>query len=155
MSNPFWEYSVRQYARQGVAETCIALQDGCALDVNMLLYAAWLASLGRQPDCEHIEALEREVHEWRERVVQPLRCLRRQWKELEQAAQLRSELKAIELRAERAQQDCMLAFYRADPPPVMVSADIGTNLSLVAECTGDGGTAWKPGVACLTRLLSG
>ena len=133
MNNPLWEYSVRQYARQGVAETCEALQDDHALDVNILLYGAWLASIGRQPDSEHIEALAREILEWRERVVKPLRFLRRQWRGLDPAEQLRNELKAIELKAERAQQDCMLAFYRADPPPVIASADIGTNLSLVAR----------------------
>ena len=45
MNNPFWEYSVQQYARPGVADTCLVLQDEHTLDVNMLLYAAWLSSV--------------------------------------------------------------------------------------------------------------
>ena len=155
MSNPFWEYSVRQYARPGVAEACLALQDEHALDVNMLLYAAWLSSLGRQADRAHFEALYGEIQAWRERVVQPLRILRRQWKDFAPASQLRGQLQAIELDAERVQQDRMLAFYRASPPPDDPPVDFETNLCLVAECSGVRGTGWRSGVMRLAGLLAG
>lgn len=155
MNNPFWEYSVQQYARPGVAETCLALQDEHRLDVNMLLYAAWLSSVGRQADRAHFEALFGEIHEWRERVVQPLRCLRRQWKDFAPAAQLRGQLQAIELDAERVQQDRMLAFYRASPPPDDQPADLETSLCLVAECSGVTAEGWRSAVMRLAGLLSG
>jgi hypothetical protein len=53
MNNPFWEYSLSHYVREGVADACLALQDGHGLDVNMLLYGAWLGSMG-QPPCSRV-----------------------------------------------------------------------------------------------------
>lgn len=153
MNNPFWEYSVQQYARSGVAEACLALQDEHGLDVNMLLYGAWLASIGRQPDSAHLEAMSRDIREWRERVVQPLRHLRRQWKGFAPAAQLRDQLQAIELAAERAQQDRMLAVCRTNPPPDGAPAILEANLCLVAESTGLDGRGWRPLVTRLAGLL--
>ena len=154
MDNPFWEYSIAQYDRQGVAKACLSLQDEHGLDVNMLLYGAWLASLGRRPDTAHIEGIANETRQWRERVVGPVRRLRRDWKALAPAAELRSQLQAIELQAERAQQEFMLAYFRAHPPVVSPSADVEGNLVLVAGCTASGGRDWTAGVQHLSRLLS-
>lgn len=153
MNNPLWQYSVEQYARPGVADACLALQDDHDLDVNILLYAAWLASLGRKPDAGHIEALARDVDEWREQVIRPLRSLRRQWKGLSPAAELREQVKNLELEAERLQQDRMLGFYRAAPPPVSESASLSTNLDLVAACTATGNSDWNSTVGRLAHLL--
>ena len=44
MTNPFWDFSLASYSRDGVPESCLALQDDLNLDVNVLLYGAWLAS---------------------------------------------------------------------------------------------------------------
>src|SRR5258708_13954699 len=41
--SPFWRFSLRFYRRPGVADACIALQDGCGVDVNILLFLLWLA----------------------------------------------------------------------------------------------------------------
>jgi uncharacterized protein (TIGR02444 family) len=154
MSNPLWEYSKENYAREGVAEACLSLQDDHGLDVNVLLYAAWLAAEGRRPDRGHIEALLRDVGPWRERVVEPLRSLRRQWRDYEPVSLLREQLKTLELEAERIQQDRMLAFFRANPLPHCDSADIEVNLGLVAKCTLPGREGWGPGVTRLSRLLA-
>jgi uncharacterized protein (TIGR02444 family) len=154
MSNPFWEYSKAHYARDGVARACLSLQDEHGLDVNMLLYAAWLASEGRRADRGHIEALSRDVGPWRERVIEPLRSLRRQWRDYGPVSPLRDRLKDLELEAERVQQDRMLAFYRASPPPHCDTADVETNLCLVAESTLPGPDGWGPAVRRLSRLLA-
>src|SRR5260221_13755017 len=40
--SPLWRFSLRFYRRPGVADACIALQDGCGGDVNILLFFLWL-----------------------------------------------------------------------------------------------------------------
>lgn len=153
MNNPFWHYSVRQYAQPGVAQACLKLQDEHGLDVNMLLYAAWLASEGRQPDRGHLTALARKVEDWRRRVVQPLRELRVQWKGFAPAEMLREQLQSLELEAERVQQDMMLAFYEASTPPSSEATDVAMNLVIVAESTAGGGRDWKSETRRLAALL--
>ena len=44
MTNEFWAFSLATYAIDGVAENLLAVQDTLDLDVNVLLYATWLAS---------------------------------------------------------------------------------------------------------------
>ncbi|MCG8546534.1 MAG: TIGR02444 family protein, partial [Alphaproteobacteria bacterium] len=36
--NAFWNFSLRAYARPGVADACIRLQDRYGVDVNVLFY---------------------------------------------------------------------------------------------------------------------
>ncbi|HEY9550471.1 MAG TPA: TIGR02444 family protein, partial [Kiloniellaceae bacterium] len=47
---PFWQFSGAVYARRGVAEACLALQQRHGLDVNLLLFCAWAGSNGRRLD---------------------------------------------------------------------------------------------------------
>ena len=42
-----WRFSLAFYARPGVAEALIALQDRAGLDVNLMLFALWLGVSGR------------------------------------------------------------------------------------------------------------
>jgi uncharacterized protein (TIGR02444 family) len=46
MSNEFWEFSLATYKTDGVAEAALAVQDQMGLDINLILYASWLASQG-------------------------------------------------------------------------------------------------------------
>lgn len=154
MNNPFWQYSLDRYAVQEVADTCLLLQDTCGLDVNLLLYGAWLASMGRCLQVEHLDALEREIAEWRERVVRPLRTLRREWRQFTPAAGLREDLKALELQAERGQQDLMWAFYRAAPALPGGAVDTAQNLRLVAAHGATGPGDWQVPTARLASLLA-
>ncbi|MEQ9465207.1 MAG: TIGR02444 family protein [Haliea sp.] len=116
MHNPLWEFSLQLYARPGVAEACIEAQDHYAADVNLLLYAAWLAQQGLELDPGQWQALAAGVDEWRRRVVAPLRALRRDWKALPDAAALREQVRALELAAEQAQQEQILAWHRRQAP---------------------------------------
>lgn len=43
-SHPFWEFSLKVYADDSVKKACLDLQDQFALNVNILLYCAWLAA---------------------------------------------------------------------------------------------------------------
>lgn len=82
----FWTFSVDLYDRPGVEAACIALQDRRGLDVNLLLWALWLADCGVALDRATLARAEAEVSPWQVEIVQPLRGLRRRLRQqLEQA----------------------------------------------------------------------
>jgi len=136
----FWDFSVRTYREPGVADACLALQDEYGADVNLLLYCCWAGW--------HKAALGQDVFEqalgfsqsWAENVVRPLRGVRRWMKaggcsdellNLEACQAVREQVKAIELRAEKLQQEALEALplenlrdKRAPAGPRAVAANL-------------------------------
>ena len=75
--NPFWKFSLDVYAAPGVAAECLALQRELDVDVNMLLFCAWLGAChGSVLSAERIGFFEDIVRPWHEDVVKPLRRVR-------------------------------------------------------------------------------
>lgn len=109
--NPFWDFSLSHYAKPGVAEVCLVLQDEYQLSVNMLLFSMWLASEGKQLTMVPVDECM-ELQECRQRVLLPLRSARYGVKQIgldkEQAA-LYQELKRAELKVERLEHDLLYA----------------------------------------------
>jgi uncharacterized protein (TIGR02444 family) len=111
--SPFWRFSLRFYRQPGVADACIALQDGCGVDVNILLFFLWLATARRRVPPAVAQAVCAKVASWRDDVVVPLRTLRRRLKngstlvERGAAELFRTRIKAVELESERLQQESM------------------------------------------------
>ena len=76
--NSFWDYSLSVYSRPRVADACIFLQDRYGLDVNLLLFCLWTADSGRQAlDPSSLRDCNRRIRDWRARVIEPLRAIRR------------------------------------------------------------------------------
>ena len=118
--NPFWDFSLAVYRMPGVAEACLRLQDEAGVDVNLLLYFCWVATVRDTAlDDPEIRKAVEATDAWRDRVVRPLREIRRSMKggipgmAPELAESLRSDVKRIELQSERLQQD--LLFHMAGP----------------------------------------
>ena len=113
--SPLWRFSLGFYRQPGVADACIALQDGCGVDVNILLFFLWLATARRCVSPSTAQALCMKVDPWRNDVVVPLRAVRRRLKdgsslvERSVAELFRTKIKAVELESERLQQEAMLA----------------------------------------------
>lgn len=105
MSTSLWNFALDLYARPGVEQACLRLQDEHDTDVCLLLCGAWLQRRGVRCTALRAEQLRRLAQGWQGDVIRPLRELRRQWKE--QAAQdealaaLRERLAQLELDAER------------------------------------------------------
>jgi uncharacterized protein (TIGR02444 family) len=133
MSNPFWDYSLATYALDGVATSCLVLQDTIDLDVNLLLYAAWLAHMDQRLSGEHLAGVEAQIVDWRERVIKPLRALRRQLQDFTRAAGVCDEIKTLELHAEQQQQDLMFAFFQRAGDLSRAPRPLRENLLLVAQ----------------------
>jgi uncharacterized protein (TIGR02444 family) len=119
--SPFWRFSLQFYRRPGADEACIALQEQCGVDVNLLLFLLWQATDRRRASAAEIEALERKIRPWREATIVPLRALRRALKappslvDSGTSEAFRKRIKAIELEAERLQQEAMYALAQASP----------------------------------------
>jgi uncharacterized protein (TIGR02444 family) len=117
--SPFWRFSVKFYAEPGVAQACIDLQDQAGVDVNLLFFLLWNATEGRTLDAAQVAELDRSFGAWRDLTVVPLRELRRGLKSPPSAIEpsvaegFRTRIKAVELEAERLQQEAMYALAQS------------------------------------------
>jgi uncharacterized protein (TIGR02444 family) len=112
--NPFWDFSIALYRRPGVAEACIRLQETLGIDVNVLLYLAWLGvERGRALSADDVAAAVARARDWHDGLVRPLRGLRAVLKEDRKGApsilaeRLRNQIKSAELNAERIEQQML------------------------------------------------
>ncbi|WP_394560265.1 TIGR02444 family protein [Aquipseudomonas alcaligenes] len=104
MPTDLWSFALSCYARPGVEQACLHLQDGGA-DVCLLLCALWLERRRIACDEKRLAQLQAVAAHWQQQVVGPLRELRRSWKNDSAVdaglARLRERIKALELDAER------------------------------------------------------
>lgn len=120
-ASAFWQFSLRFYRQPAVPALCLKLQDENGVDVNILFLLIFLATHGRALTPDDVRRIDAHIHDWRERVVLPLRALRRDLKggippiDPVAAEALRSAIKRDELQAERLQQE---ALERAFPPAI-------------------------------------
>jgi uncharacterized protein (TIGR02444 family) len=76
----FWEFSLAFYCKPQVATSLLSLQDRRDADVNMLLVICWLATLGYQLPTTGVVEIDAAVQPWRDKVIKPLREVRRRIK---------------------------------------------------------------------------
>jgi uncharacterized protein (TIGR02444 family) len=110
--SPFWRFSLAVYGRPGVAPACLTLQDMHGLDVNLLLFACFAGARGRVLTGQDLEILEAAAGPWHTQVVRPLRGARTWMKQQsmgEAESRLRERIKALELEAERLEQEKLWA----------------------------------------------
>ncbi len=122
--NEFWRFSLAVYEPSDVANECLALQEALGLDVNILLFCAWLGNRSIALSRSDIEAASRVVARWHDSVVRPLRSVRWQIKMDygDEFANLRARVKEIELEAEQIEQAMLFAFAQ-DIQSSLASAD--------------------------------
>jgi len=119
--SPFWRFSLKFYRAPGVADACIALQEGAGVDVNLLLFLLWQATQRRAFTAADVVAIEDRVGPWRDAAVIPLRNVRRALKSppalvaAGTAEAFRTRIKAVELEAERLQQEAMYGLAATSP----------------------------------------
>ena len=117
--SPFWRFSLRFYRQPAVADACIRLQEEAGVDVNLLLFLLWHATHRRTLSAAEVAELEQRIGAWRDMTVIPLRDVRRALKSppalvAPATAELfRTRIKAVELEAERLQQEAMYELARA------------------------------------------
>jgi len=126
-TNPFWRWSLRVYRSPGVQEACLALQDRCGADVNLLLFCGWIGIAGRALDKRRLRQAIDSVGRWQAEVITPLRAVRRTLKQgglpgagTPSVMALRRRIVALELELECHEQT--LLYRLADTWPVPARA---------------------------------
>jgi len=111
LDNAFWQFSLSIYGQADVAEECLALQETIGIDVNVLLFCAWLGTRGIVLGKEDVAATSETVEAWSENIVRPLRGVRQRMKGLYRNAfaELRERVKTLELEAEQVEQAILFA----------------------------------------------
>lgn len=153
LKQSFWDYSLDAYSRPGVSELLLELQDSWGVDVNFLLYAGWMSYRGFALSVEHVSALDQQVAPWRNTVVLPLRELRRRLHGRSRGEAAYVDVKALELNAERLQQqqmeDCCRPGHRC-----YEDINVSRNCAVVAAYFAEGRGGWNLPVERLSQALS-
>jgi len=108
----FWTWSLEHYARDGVEEALLHLQDALGLNVNIALWACWCATSFEPITHDDMRAAIDATTPWGEHVTKPLRSVRRYLKEAQGDSPLRAQIKDAELQAEKAEQAMLEAFAK-------------------------------------------
>jgi uncharacterized protein (TIGR02444 family) len=113
LPSDFWTFSLTVYGDPDVQAECLALQDRDGIDVNLLLFCAYMGAkhgiILRDID---LRQAEDHLTQWQNEIVKPMRKARRALKPFatsnfpiaSAAAALREQIKALELEAERIEQ---------------------------------------------------
>jgi uncharacterized protein (TIGR02444 family) len=112
----FWAFSTAIYADPDVQAECLALQDNHDIDVNLLLFCAYVGArhgvVLREAELREADA---QVRKWQNDIIQPVRKVRKTLKAFatlaspvaSSAAALREQIKRLELEAERIEQSML------------------------------------------------
>jgi uncharacterized protein (TIGR02444 family) len=118
-----WAFAVEIYARPGVADACLTLQNEAGVDVMMLLAITFAAVRHRiLLTAAEIGELDEACRPWREKIVWPLRAVRSCLKTGPAPApngeteEFRSRIKSAELAAERLQNHILAERLPLRPP---------------------------------------
>jgi uncharacterized protein (TIGR02444 family) len=137
-ANSFWTFSLGYYRGAGVSEACLELQDACGVDVNVLLFVLWRATQKRSFAADQVKLVAEKVRPWQADVIGPIRALRRMLKDSAplldkgSAELFRTKIKAIELEAERLQQQAMYAMAASLASKAAPSAEAAARASIAA-----------------------
>lgn len=121
----FWDFSIRVYRSKKLADACLSLQDESGADVNLLLFCCWAAAANVELDGDTFQKALQFSRFWTTDVVRPLRKVRTTMKRSDRKAktvqaefynELRESIKAVELRAEKLQQQELQAMIGTTAP---------------------------------------
>jgi uncharacterized protein (TIGR02444 family) len=149
-----WRFALALYARPGVAEALIRLQDDAGKDVNLVLFCLWLGAVRhRRLDLAGLAAAAAAMRPLAAGAVEPLRGLRRKLKDRpdKDLLDLRRRVMQLEIVAERRVQARLVAavsLLHAAPQADPLGAASG-NLAL---CLGE--DAARPEAGVLHRQLA-
>ena len=151
-----WEFSLSLYDKPGVPDACLTLQNRHNLDVNLVLFCLWLAADSRCLTKDAMQEVIARCDTWRGKMISPLRALRTEMKgwpsdmsvsdfaRRDDFEALRSKVKALELEAERWQQQMLTSYAErhtgVEDPEL---AGLSSSLGLLTANSGDSNAEWK------------
>lgn len=118
MSESLWDFSIRVYQQPEVADACLLLQESNDVDVNVLLFCCWYGVYFGEMDQSLYKNVLSFSRSWSVNAVKPIRSVRvwmknsgcsdNRMKE-EDCQKLRNRIKAVELEAEKLQQEVLFS----------------------------------------------
>lgn len=156
-ADALWRFSLDFYARPGVCEALIALQDRDGRDVNLMLFALWLGLSGRPLfTSPAVAAAEREVATIRAEIAEPLRRVRRRLKRepAPDIQDLRRRIEALEIEAEKAAQLRLAATAGVATNGLPLAARLSAAAGNLATYLGPVSTASAEAAALLRSLAA-
>jgi uncharacterized protein (TIGR02444 family) len=135
----FWTFSLTVYGDAAVQRECLDLQDRYGIDVNLLLFCAFIGAVHDAvlPDHDLRQAVDL-VSEWHKKIVTNLREARRALPfatdgspNVEAVASLRTDVKSKELEAERLEQMMLASWSRgrvASWPRMQTAEAVAANI---------------------------
>ena len=133
------------YAADGVSAACLTLQGRLDVDVNVVLFAAYVGAVRAESltDAGLVAALDR-IGGWHREVVLPLRSVRRRLKvhpaeapTATAAAQLRADLQRLEIDAEMVELAELDALATAGARPSASGAPAERAAAAIGTVVGD------------------
>ncbi len=126
--HPFWDFSLRIYGSDGVPAACIALQERRGIDVNLLLFCAWIGESGRGVLAESdLEAALAATSAWNRDIVCALRVVRNRLKggmppiPTERSDVLRKMILEIEVKSEHVEQIALATAVTRPADPALAA----------------------------------
>ena len=129
----FWDFSLRIYARPGVADECLDLQERYDANVNLLLFCAFCgARFGAKFSVEELTEASALVKVWHCNITKSLRMARTSIKQMKlndaaspigsRAESLRQSIKQLELEAEHVEHAILDDWWLTRAAGVTVSS---------------------------------
>ena len=112
-NSPLWRFSNNIYRKEGVSEILLHVQDKFSIDVNMILFVAWLASVNRSLTASDIQDAQKLVSLWRTKVIVPVRNIRRSVKDFSDTDYLYEDVKKLEIDTEKEELKILYNNYIA------------------------------------------
>src|SRR5690349_895850 len=119
---PLWTFSLDLYRAPGFSESCIGLQDEAGVDVNLVFFLLWNASMKKRLSVADVKAADAAVGDWRNMAVIPIRNIRRALKDAPIlpdpgiVEDYRTRIKGLELEAERLEHEALYDFFQSNAP---------------------------------------
>ncbi|MFC3094083.1 TIGR02444 family protein [Alteromonas sediminis] len=111
-ADDFWQFSCQHYMKEGVAKSCLTLQDNFGCNVNLLLLCVFLEQANKGLSIEQCAYLHRAI-EHDDNTLKAHREIRKAAKHGNQSNY--NSLKQQELALERAQQENLIAAFNGMP----------------------------------------
>lgn len=158
-------FALSLYGREGVSAACLTLQEEAGVDVNVLLFAAFMgAGRGLPLDAARAAEARASLAGWHQEIVKALRTVRRRLKTGPSPApdtrteRLRGKIQAIEIEAELIELDTLDALGAtlpdaADQPDAAAAQGLARD-SMVAVVTDAAGRAPTAGEEDAITLIA-
>lgn len=103
----YWHYSLSAYAAAGVQTLCLRLQNSHAANVNLLLLGGFVGCTGQLLEEQDWNRITNSIAPFNKRYTRRIRDLRQRVQPLA-ASECYQQLKALELQAERLEQQIIV-----------------------------------------------